>query len=259
MDLIRSCYQVPMRLGEGDDPTLVRWFRCSADALVFPGEHCFGSMDWDEGEACILGEQRPPRGVWDSGIRPARLNGTGHFVGTLEEFAQGGAKKFRQQNVTIIREPSLPVCGKLIEAETDGQTDPQYFHEPDCGGIRWAAEAPSGNPVDLEAFVNCTIHTAPTCPFLDGLIVELVWVPAESAYIGFATINVVDDFQVTLRVFPFGLTSVHMDFLGYGKTDGFENAFNPFSTGPFHWDHLTWIPDSGTDCSEDSQWDGDVF
>src|ERR1051325_5292021 len=76
MDLIRSCYKGKMRFRETDDPVDVTWFFASKDADVFTGPAIFRSADWEATPYSNsgLGEQRPPRGAWRNGQRPALLN-----------------------------------------------------------------------------------------------------------------------------------------------------------------------------------------
>lgn len=90
MDVIRSCYVTKMRL-HADDPgktTDVVWYRSEPGARAFPGQHRFGSLDWDgryrEGP---LGEAGP-RGAYYVGWN--WLGKTGQsFCGERVRYVEG--------------------------------------------------------------------------------------------------------------------------------------------------------------------------
>lgn len=91
MDLIRSCYQVLMRLQEGADPVPVTWSFCKKGADLIGVPTPFGSANWNIGEDLrfdsYLGEQAGPR-PWRNGQASAGLAGK-RLCFPLEYFRNG--------------------------------------------------------------------------------------------------------------------------------------------------------------------------
>jgi len=76
VDLIRSCYTVPMCFRDGDPAVPVKWFFTAPEAKYFPGLNSFYSRNWeDESEKFDeIGEQ-PGNRRWNNGQRPALATG----------------------------------------------------------------------------------------------------------------------------------------------------------------------------------------
>jgi hypothetical protein len=92
MDYVRSCYPATMRVCA--DPVTdypVLWYFAPAGAPLFPGEHSFGSGNWDYDKILRpyqIGEQSTSPPGWYNGENPGRYIGK-CFVGTAEQFLNG--------------------------------------------------------------------------------------------------------------------------------------------------------------------------
>ena len=93
MDLLRSCYSTKIRpYSDSDNEVEVDWFFCKPDAVVFPGQHCFGSLNWWDGLEApvgpgeVYGELRP----WRDGSADPFYQGQ-KFCGNLSQFAGGAS------------------------------------------------------------------------------------------------------------------------------------------------------------------------
>lgn len=155
MDVIRTCYNTTMRFRLGDPPIPVRWYRAAPDALVFPGEHsCFSFDTEDEKTNDLLGEQRPPRGTWDAGMRPAALSGDGHIQGDFRSFSEG-LESFASfaQGETCAIEPEDCACGLgPFDAPPSAEGGQTEWHLT-CGGLRWSQIA-GGIPSPCQVCVS---------------------------------------------------------------------------------------------------------
>lgn len=142
MDVLRTCYSTTMTFSVGGTPVPVRWYRASPFAKEFPADHCFFSLDWEDDQGPdALGEQRPPRGTWDAGMRPAALLGQGHFKGTIETFQDGlSPGEDFGTDLSCALEPGDCVCGPGPFDAPPGNEDTFPVWHLTCGGLRWAEE-----------------------------------------------------------------------------------------------------------------------
>jgi len=79
MDLLRSCYEIPMRFKDGEPTKVVRWFFCGPDAEIFTKPTIFRSANWESTpyQNNGLGEQRPSNRPWRNGSRAVGFTGRG--------------------------------------------------------------------------------------------------------------------------------------------------------------------------------------
>jgi len=124
----------------GGTPIPVRWYRATPSALAFPEPHAFFSRDWEDDKGNDrIGEQRPPRGQWDAGMRPAALKGDGLFQGTIEKFQEGVSPgEINEAVLSCALEPAPCVCGDGPFDSPPGPEELFPIWHLQCGGVRWA-------------------------------------------------------------------------------------------------------------------------
>jgi hypothetical protein len=151
----------------GGTPIPVRWYRAKDTARVFPADHCFFSLDWEDDKGSDrLGEQRPPRGTWNAGMRPAALLGDGHFRGDVEAFQEGISSPYPfGSEISSVLEPVACVCGTGPFDAPAGFEDIFPVWHIQCGGLRWAEE--NNFPVAPAVF-NVTLWNGPPPVDIDG-------------------------------------------------------------------------------------------
>lgn len=130
MSWIRHAYVCRMRLAEGEEPQLVRWFFCDPGARVFPWPHRFTSLrTWYPDRGNPPNEQRTNDGLgeqwplvdyrWDRGVNHHGLAGT-HFCGPAEAFLRGGLPS---DPALLLDADGVPVCCRRADQPCGGQEE----------------------------------------------------------------------------------------------------------------------------------------
>lgn len=204
MDWIRSSYSTEFVFEDGGLPKGVYWFRCAKDALPFPGETLFTSLDQaDFPENADIGEQRPPRGRWRDGMRPALYNGKGYFRGSLEQYAEGEqVGPLEPVECTTVTEP-IPLAtgpGPFQEPEDDEEALDNFIYP--VLGIRWGYSNPAPGPLAIiNAYFMYGFNAGST---VGG--VGATWDEDKQAWTGYTVFQdeFFDPFLVTMTVTDYG-------------------------------------------------------
>jgi hypothetical protein len=168
MDLLRSCYTVPMVFSAGAAPVNVRWFFTRPGAKVFPAEHAFSSWNWNtDEELCDIGESARQPLPWSNGQRPSCAQGRGKFAGELEYFRTGQPLSYGPNHrLDVGGVPGLCCCRQ--DAAQGSSSAPIPFQG--CGGVVLGGTAGAGmGPCRALKPLPFKIVSALGCGALDGI------------------------------------------------------------------------------------------
>jgi hypothetical protein len=191
MDLLRSCYTVPMTFSPGAAPVDVRWFFARPGAKLFPAEHAFNSGNWNTGEDIPdIGEQARQPLPWSNGARPSCAQGRGRFLGDLKFFQTGQPIAFAPAYpLDVVGIPGACCCS---QDSGEGESSAAPTPGKGCGGVLLGgADQPGGlggciarNPV--QAFID----DSGGCPAISGPLIlwpqrgQGLWAGSSSAIFG---------------------------------------------------------------------------